>query len=342
MPPPKSKSTRQALKPGSDVRFKDLSAVTAVSKSTIQSLWFNQDTVWAPNVAPIAQNVLTAGMNPGLGVHLLHAQSITGAGVSVGIIDQNMLLGHPEYSSSVVQYCDFGCNQVEGSMHGPAVASLLVGKQIGTAPGAKLYFAAAPSWLEEAKFYADALNWLLAINAKLPPAEKIRVISVSAAPSGPGSSFKDNKGKKMWDLGCASAEQKGVLVLDCTQTRWDIGRCYYDPDDPENLSKVTPGAPGEKLSEISSRTLILAPSSRRTQAEEYQPGKHSYQYTGIGGLSWSIPYIAGVLALGWQVNPTLSGKEMMKLLGKAAFTQNGVRIINPPAFIASVQVSTTP
>lgn len=40
------------------------------------------------------------------------------------------------------------------------------------------------------------------------------------------------------------------------------------------------------------------PSVRRTQAEEYNKGDCSYQYTGRGGMSWTVPVLAGVLALG--------------------------------------------
>jgi len=60
-------------------------------------------------------------------------------------------------------------------MHGPAVASLLVGDSIGTAPGAKIYFVAAPSWIADAKYQADALNWIIDKNNTLPEGEKIRL-----------------------------------------------------------------------------------------------------------------------------------------------------------------------
>ena len=67
-------------------------------------------------------------------------------------------------------------------MHGPAVASLLAGKTIGVAPDANIYYAAWPSWLEDSRYAADALDWVLEQNEALPEGEKIRVVSVSAAP----------------------------------------------------------------------------------------------------------------------------------------------------------------
>ena len=67
-------------------------------------------------------------------------------------------------------------------MHGPGVTSLLVGATTGTA-GAKVYYAAVPSWQGDAQYYADALEWIIETNETLPEEEKIRVVSVSAAPS---------------------------------------------------------------------------------------------------------------------------------------------------------------
>src|SRR5262249_33985137 len=147
--------------------------------------------------------------NPGLGVHKLHAQGITGKGVKVAIIDQPLFQDHPEFAKKIVAYHDVGCES-ETSMHGPAVASLLVGSQCGTAPGARLYYVAAPSWTGDSAFQAKALDWIVGENAKLSAGDKIRVVSVSAAPSGKGSPFKKNQ--EMWDTAVVRAEQAGLLV----------------------------------------------------------------------------------------------------------------------------------
>jgi serine protease AprX len=316
-----------------DVRFKDLSARETLDRAALQAMWFNTSTNWAPKVAELSEAILRGGMNPGLGVRSLHQQGITGQGAAVGIIDQNLFLDHPEYQGRIAQYKDFGCHATRGSMHGPAVASLLVGKNVGTAPGATLYFAAAPSWTGDAKYYAEALDWLVALNETLPAGAKIRVVSVSAAPSGPGSPFKAHN--ELWDAACARAKTAGVLVLDCTQHRGVIGPCHYDLEHPDDLGRVTPGFPGRPFR--TGRKVVLAPCSRRSQAEEYDQGVCGYQYTGQGGLSWSIPYAAGVLALGWQIKPDLTPDRMIELLFQTAYEQEGCRIINPVAFVAAVR-----
>ncbi len=319
-----------------DVRSKNLSMHDLSDRpGLIRTLTFNLETIWPepakmpPGYDP--NEILTKAINPGLGVRQLHQQGFTGAGVSVAIIDQPLYQDHPEYVGKIAAYYDTGCDGAESSMHGPAVASLLVGSNCGTAPGARVYYAAAPSWKKDAAYYARALDWIISQNELLPPSEKIRVVSVSAAPSGPGSPFERNQ--VQWDEACTRAKAAGILVLDCTTHRGLIGRCWYDPNDPENADKCTPGTPGQ--SPWFDPNDILAPASIRTTAQHYDyQGRNSYIYWGRGGLSWSIPYCAGVLALGWEIRPGLTADQMVEMLLQSAYvTVDGAKIINPQEFI---------
>jgi hypothetical protein len=321
-----------------DVRFKSMSAINLSKLPGLPAtLWFNEKTVWpGADKMPGAcdpRKIMTQAMNPGLGIRDLHQHGITGKGVSVAIIDQPLYSDHPEFQGKIVAYHDVGCAS-DSSMHGPAVASLLVGSHCGTAPDARLYYVAAPSWTGDTQFYAQALDWLIQKNETLPASEKIRVVSVSAAPSGPGSLFKKNL--DMWDVACARAESNGIMVLDCTMHRGFIAPCYYDLADPENVANCKAGFPGMRGKADSNRLLV--PCSPRTTAEEYDPGQCSYQYCGRGGLSWSIPYCAGVLALGWQLRPDLTAAQMKESLFHSAFiTHDGARIINPGEFIRLIK-----
>jgi len=90
---------------------------------------------------------------------------------------------------------------------------------------------------------------------------------------------------------------------------------------------------------------LLAPVGPRTTAEEYRKGRYGYQCTGLHeqtlwqhGSSWSMPYVAGVLALGWQVNPSVPSQRMKQLLFESAqVLPGGEKVINPPAFIERVK-----
>jgi hypothetical protein len=279
--------------------------------------------------------MMRAAMNPGLGVRALHEQGITGEGVTVAIIDQPLYQDHPEFAGKIAAYYDSGCGS-ESSMHGPAVASLLVGEKCGTAPGATVYYAAAPSWKRDARYFAECLLWILDRNEALPEDAKIRVVSVSAAPSGPTTPIRSNHAA--WDEAVERAEAAGVIVLDCTSHHGFIGPCHLDPARPEDVTACTPGFPGMPT-RGASPDRVLVPTCPRTTAEEYDRGDYSYQYCGRGGLSWAIPYAAGVMAMGWQLCPELTGQEMKDLLFASAHARGGARIIDPAAFVASVKAA---
>jgi serine protease AprX len=322
-----------------DARWKNLAGTDLRQHPEYPAtFWYNDQTIW-PSADRMPSGVdpgvlLTNAMNPGLGIRSLHARGITGEGVCVGIIDQPLYLDHPEYAGKIVAYHDVGCNS-ESSMHGPGVASLLAGKSCGTAPGVRIYYVAAPSWLGDAEYFARALEWLVQTNQHLPAANKIRVVSVSAAPSGRGSPLKKNQAS--WDQAVQKAEQAGMLVLDCSWHHGFIGPAYFQATDRETVSNCVPGFAGHEM-EPPLRSRLFVPNSPRTTAEHYRLNQAWYQYTGRGGLSWSIPYCAGVLALGWQVNPELSGPEMRNLLFESAYrTKSGLLVINPPEFIRLVQ-----
>lgn len=279
-------------------------------------------------------DILERAKDPGLGVRELHSQGITGKGVNVAIIDQPLYDDHPEFKGKIVAYRDFECKS-ESSMHGPAVMSLLVGETIGTAPGARVYYAATPTWNADAAYQAKALDWIIEENSKLPSEEKIRVVSISGAPSGQGSPFTKNNDK--WDKTVERAEKEGILILDCTEDNGIIGPAFFsDMNDIDNVEKCLPGFPGMGF-EAQKTNKIMVPTSPRTTAEECVKGNCSYQYTGRGGLSWAIPYCAGVLAMGWQISPELTSDEIVEILFNSAYENSGIKIIYPGEFIKLVR-----
>lgn len=324
-----------SVSPFQDIRWKDLRKVgTKLDPSLIKTLTFNEKTFWPKENKSYVTHLLSAGKNPGLEIRNLHKQGITGKGVMVAIIDQNICLDHPEFKGKIKEYHDVGCNQPSNrsSMTGPAVASLLVGDSIGTAPDAKLYFAAAPWWTLDAKYPADALNWIIDRNRTLPEGEKIRAVSVSGAPSGLGSPFTKNNA--LWDSAYSRAVKADLIVIDYTSNNGITYPCYSDIENPDSISRISIGYPGTNSKADPRR--ICVPASLRTVAEEYIQGEFSYQYR--GGISWAEPYLVGVLAMGWQLRPDISGQEMIKLLYSSAYIkENGVKIIQPKVFVDSVK-----
>jgi len=311
-----------------------------VVKEDIITFTFNEGTDFG-KYNDYAKEILEKGKNPGLGVREIHSKGITGKGVRVAIIDQSMHLNHPELKGKVLEYFVAEDNQekstqiahgTRGSMHGPAVTSLLAGETIGTAPGVQIYYAEVSGSNPTGQHFADSLRWIIEKNRNLPENDKIRIVSVSYYPLG----LEDGE---EWMKAVSEARENNILVLDVSSF---IGPCHYDIKEPDNFDKVKPGfAHIEMTTEAAAQyiTKVLAPTSRRTLAEQYADENASFHYDGgSAGISWAVPYAAGVLALGWEIKPELSPFEIVSILMDTVYrTQNGYRIINPPAFIKKIQ-----
>ena len=310
--------------------------------SLIPTLRFNLNTRWPPaeRMPPGVDpgTLLTNAMDPGLGVRELHRQGITGAGVGVAIIDFRIFPDHPEFRGRLAALQDLS-GQTQGSMHGPAVASLLVGARCGTAPGASLYYVALPDPGDGVESFIRALDWLLATNRHLPAPRRIRVVSISASPD------ETPPEAEAWAAARERAEKEGLMVLDVSRGRPFVGPCELDPVAPDHPARARPVPARDRPGFF--RDHLLVPVAPRTTAEQYYPGHFGYQYCGTGaetflyhGVSWAVPYCAGVLAMGWQIRPDLSPDQMRALLFSSAHVlPTGERIIDPPAFIARVRES---
>ncbi|MBI9051677.1 MAG: hypothetical protein JEZ00_19795 [Anaerolineaceae bacterium] len=323
-----------SIQPFQDVRGRRLTSLEqAFDESLILTLKFNTYTKWPESVDATAQRIFQAGMNPGLGVRALHEEGINGEGVTVAIIDQTLFLDHPEFTHKIIEYQEFAKSTASAaSYHGPAVTSLLVGENTGTAPGARIYYVAAGA--QDAQSYGDALNWIIDKNSQLPDGEKIRAVSVSTVTSGPGTPFTKNL--DLWRTAVERANDAGILVIDCATDQGIVAPCTLDIDHPDDPSRCTPGLPIiDNYYPDPSR--IHVPVSRRTFAAESYKGINYYQYIGLGGISWSAPYLTGVLALGWQINPQLTNEQILDILFETAIKQDGAKIINPPAFIEAIK-----
>ena len=304
----------------------------------IYTYQFNEHTVFTGNET-LQQEIMENGKNPGLGIRALHGQGITGEGVSVAIIDEAIFLEPPEFSDRIVDYYECYDVQSQGGMHGNAVISILAGRTCGVAPGVKVYYVAVPSGFSDSAYWADGLNWIIDKNESLPEKDKIRVVSVSANLSGSDCDFEN---QEKWEDAVVRAKAAGILVISCsvgTDTHFTSGG-YYDYTDPDNIKKMRNGwwSYGQSKSEPMQEGFISIPVNFRTTVEQYDAGDYFFRYGGQGGESWGVPYAAGVLALGWQINPQLSPEEIKKILIDSAYeNQYGEHIIYPSAFIEMVK-----
>ncbi|MGH7972581.1 MAG: S8 family serine peptidase, partial [Limisphaerales bacterium] len=304
-----------------DLRGADLTKLDVGSRSSdLFHADFDSKTRW-PGSLPqgfAPHEIMESGKNPGLRLGELHRRGITGKGVGLAIIDQTLLVDHTEYKDRLRSYEEIHSPaDASAQMHGPAVASIAVGKTCGVAPEADLYYIAEiHGTVDHGKFnwdftwLAQSIDRILELNRALPKDHKIRVISISVGWSG------DQKGSVEADAAVQRAKEAGVFVISTALERTHhlrfhgLGRdSTRNPDDYGSYGLGSWWAemfkngqqrfgPGERL---------LVPMDSRTTASP--TGSSDYVFYSNGGWSWCVPYIAGLYALACQVNPDITPDE---------------------------------
>lgn len=286
---------------------------------------FDSQTKWPASLPEVfnPKRVMDVGRNPGLGLRQLHAKGITGKGVGIAIIDQNLLLDHVEYKDRLRHYEEihWPVDAKSSSMHGPAVASIAVGKTVGVAPEADLYYIAemhgemAPnrSFDWDFSWLAISIKRILELNRSLPPAQKIRVISISVGWR------PEQKGYDLMQTAIAQAKKDGVFIVSSSLEETagfsfhGLGRDSLA--DPDQVQSCLPGLFWQNSfyadpSGFFSAEALLVPMDSRCTASP--TGTEDYVFYRNGGLSWSIPYVAGLYALACQVRPDVTPELFWK------------------------------
>ena len=320
---------------------------------------FDSQTKWPPvDKLPSgfsAQQSMEMGKDPGLGVRDLHAKGINGQGVGVAIIDQTLLVDHQEYANQLRIYEeaeDVTGGWAQTSMHGPAVASIAVGKTVGVAPQADLYFIAMGGCYgavksEDYDFTCLAKNVLrvIEINQGLPENRKIRVLSMSIGWS------PQQKGYQAMTEAVNKAKAAGIFVVsssisDSYGFRFQ-GMGRDSQLDPNQFNSYLPGswwAQQFYAGKFKLNKTLLVPMDARTTASP--TGVNDYAFYGEGGWSWSIPYIAGMYALACQVDPAITPQvfwSMALQTGRTIQIEHAGKqytfgvILDPQALIATLQ-----
>jgi len=342
-----------------DVRFiNSAGADWSDREDELMRAHFSNRTVW-PDLMPegFSPNlIMEMGLNPGLGVRKLHERGITGAGAGVAIIDASLIAGHIEYTDTLrlyEQYYSAATESAYAAMHS-FVASMAVGKNSGVAPGADLYYLSGkfgyfvtPFWSNH-NYLAAAIDRILEINGHLPQDEKIRVISIS-------------KGFALWEIGAMAlrdainrANEAGIFVITTSPehnfdfTLMGLGR---EPlDEPDDFTSYTPGSWWSanffrNYPHFENLNMLLVPMDSRAGAS--WTGETDYIFQRTGGLSWSVPWLAGMYALCVQVYPDITPELFISLAFETGdslqITENGAlytlqTIINPIRLIERLEI----
>jgi hypothetical protein len=316
-----------------DLRSYDLSELNV--KNNLKDLMhadFDSKTKWPSDIPKEfdRQAIMEYGKNPGLNLRKLHEKGITGKGVSMAIIDQTLLTDHEEYKDRLKFYEEIHNNEEGGaSMHGAAVSSIAVGKTVGVAPEADLYYIAethgkftlssmVTGFPFDFKYLAKSIDRIIEINKTLPKEKKIRAISMSIGWT------EGQKGFNEVDSAVKRAKNEGILVVSTSFDKyygvsfWGLGR--ESMKNPEDFKSYEPGVfwkdaffkNDEKFhnERFNIEKNFMVPMDSRCTASP--TGKSDYVFYRDGGLSWAVPYIAALYTLCCQVNPNITPDEFLK------------------------------
>jgi len=324
-----------------EIRSADLSQIDLSDElENLLLTTYDSKTKWPDNLPEgfNPNNIMERCKDPGLGVRNLHKEGITGKNVGIAIIDQELLTKHKEFTKQLKYYSENDSIKAysSASMHGAAVASIAVGNTCGVAPEASLYYIAENFITENyTGRVAKDINELLDLNKSLNEEEKIRVISISW-----GAEEEESDGYKDLKKAYQRAKEEGVFVITTSLLEDDredikgvnfIGMEKTKLTDPNDFSVYGKASWAEE-SDLYKKDYLCIPMDNRCVAAP--TGVDDYALYQTGGLSWSVPYLAGVYALACQVKPDIDYKEFWKIALDTAVANDKLdMIINPQGII---------
>jgi hypothetical protein len=132
-----------------------------------------------------------------------------------------------------------------------------------------------------------------------------------------------------WQEILAQMENHGIFIATCDPAVLDYGILSLNPgENPDKFESYKPGI------YVSAGDVIRVPGANKTVASHR--GHDVYTFDRMGGMSWGAPYIAGLAALAYQVNPDIQPKEIIQILIETIVKTDAGPIVNPGAFIEKV------
>src|SRR5574344_1106126 len=273
------------------------------------------------------------GKSPGLGVNILQNNGYSGKNSVVSYIDQP-INSHIEYDSTNIHY--YNLSTSKASMHGPAVLSLLAGKDIGIIPDSEVYFLAISSYFADQIKHAEGLYKIIDLNKSLPENKKIKMVGFS------DTIDRSEKNPEAFEEAVKACEKEGIMVWMCNYP-FQIAAASFiplsDKNNPYNVVKANWWNKNDNGDD-----LLYVPVCGRTTASNYlatsfdEVSNYDYTYYGNGGLSWGTPYVLGLVSEALSIDESLNQEKIVRLLFDTAYKKiNGMsNLINPIGFIAKV------
>jgi hypothetical protein len=191
---------------------------------------------------------------------------------------------------------------------------------------------------------AKAIRRVIGINKSLPADRKIRVLSMSF------SWLPQSKGFDEITAAVGEAKTAGIFVISVNLFKTDglffLGLGREPLLDANKFQSYGPGLEWRQsyFEQGLAVDALLVPMNSRTTASP--TGTEDYAFYRQGGLSWAVPYLAGMYALAVQVKPDITPEEFWNTALKTGRTiqlqhygkeyKFGV-ILDPQALIAALK-----
>lgn len=280
---------------------------------------------------------------------LIHADqvwrdfNVDGSGILVGISDSGIEGSHPELMEAAASDGLSWLDPWNGSQtptdisgHGTAVASVILGKNTGVAPGAEwMGCVNLARNLGNPAYYVECMQFLLApypqggdafVDGE--PDRGAQVVNYSwSCPTVEGCDLD------ALEPAVAAIRTAGIFQVAAAGNMGN-GYCGTVVDPPAIYAQVfSAGAvnSNELMSDFSSVGPVIVDGSLRLKPDLLAPGEAVVaanvkgSYEAVSGTSFSSPHVAGVVALMWSANPVLIGNVDLteELLRQAAAPYNG-------------------
>ena len=124
-------------------------------------------------------------------------------------------------------------------------------------------------------------------------------------------------------------EKEEMFLVSCDTDELNYGTlCRVIDKDPDDANSFIKGRYGRK------DNILLVPAGNRTIAAP--EGTNVYAFDRTGGMSWVAPYLAGLAAMAYQVNPDITPQEIREMLVQTATKTEVGPVVNPEGFIRKI------
>lgn len=232
----------------------------------------------------------------------------TGRGTLLAIIDQGLWCDHPAYSHNLydVRYIN-GVPSSRHAMHGAAVVSIASG-DIGIAPDTRIMYCAIGTSSDNRRYhYRNHLDGLRSLRDYALAAEGGGMKQIDAISTSHGW-MPDSPFAKEQDELVAWFEKRNIPVFSTNDNsfmmcgRSGIANAWRGIWNPRSHEPARIGIP------VDERLLACM-----NQEQIKQTGM-TYYRCGNGGMSWAMPYVAGMFMLAREAWPTVTRGQFLEIV----------------------------